>query len=492
MQPIKRAPLSRMRARRSVALSVAAMWLGVGNSAVAANSPNYAPGPNASHVHSPSALAQAATATAQHPEHTMPDDSFTLQTGIADGKLVFIGKGGTIDGQVNPTLEVNENDMVQVTIINGEGAKHNIVFPDFNTTSQIVAGKRASSTVVFRASSRGSFPYYCDVPGHRESGMEGRVEVHAKAKPTETGAMSVVRDPTELPPSIPVRAPATLRFDLETVEVVGRLDANMTYTYWTFNGKVPGPFLRARVGDTIEVHLKNAKDSVMIHSIDLHAVTGPGGGAGFTQADPGEEKLFTFKALQPGLYVYHCATPMVANHIAAGMYGMILIEPEAGLPKVDHEFYVMQGEIYTGSDTPNKGLQEFSVEKLLDERPDYFVFNGALGAVTEQHPMHAKVGETVRIFFGVGGPNFTSSFHMIGEIFDRVYSFASLTSPALTNVQTVSVPPGGAAMVEMKLQVPGRYIMVDHALSRMERGLVGYMLVAGPPAPDVIHPGKAE
>lgn len=492
MQPIRLAALSRMNARRSLALLVGVMWLGICNSAVAADAPNHTYHPNASNGHSPSVLAQAATATARQPDHTMPDDTFTLQTGIADGKLVFIGKGGKIDGQVNPTLEVSEDDVVQVTIINGEGAKHDIVFPDFKTISQIVAGKRASSTVVFRASSRGSFSYYCDVPGHRESGMEGRVEVHARAKPAESKAYSIARDPTELPPPISVRAPTTLRFDLETIEVEGWLGDDMTYTYWTFNGKVPGPFLRARVGDTVEMHLKKAKDSVMIHSIDLHAVTGPGGGAGFTQADPGEEKVFTFRAMQPGHFVYHCATPMVANHIAVGMYGMILIEPEAGLPKVDHEFYVMQGEIYTDSDAPTKGPQEFSVEKLLAEHPDYFVFNGALGAITEQHPMHAKVGETVRIFFGVGGPNFTSSFHMIGEIFDRVYSFASLTSPALTNVQTVSVPPGGAAMVEMKLQVPGRYIMVDHALSRMERGLVGYMLVDGPPAPDVFHSGQAE
>lgn len=439
----------------------------------------------------PRAQAQAPAALPMSMDHSMPDASFTLVTGIADGKMVFIGRGGKIDGRVNPTLDVNENDTVQITLINGEGAQHDIVVPDFRTTSQFVTGKRASSTVVFRVGSRGSFSYYCNVPGHRESGMEGRLEVHPKAAPVAGGAPSIVRDPAELPPPIPVRAPTTVRFDLETVEVVGQLDDAMTYTYWTFNGKVPGPMLRARVGDTIELHLKNAKDSLMIHSIDLHAVIGPGGGAGMTQVDPGQERVFTFKAMRPGLYVYHCATPMVANHIAAGMYGMILIEPEAGLPKVDREFYMMQGEIYTDADAPNKGLQEFSVEKLLNEHPDYFVFNGAIGGLTDLHPMHAKVGETVRIFFGVGGPNFTSSFHMIGEIFDRVYPFGSLTSPALTDVQTVSVPPGGAAMVETKLHVPGRYIMVDHALSRMERGLVGYLIVDGKPDPTVIHEGKA-
>jgi nitrite reductase (NO-forming) len=474
----------------AVALSVA-----TAGPALAADPPSPAADPHASHMQSPAPLQLTQSRTpAPQPkpmaEHSMPDASFTLATGIADGKMVFIGRGGKIDGQVNPTLQVNENDTVQITIVNGEGQRHDIVIPDFRTTSQYVTGKRASSTVAFKVGSRGSFSYFCDVPGHRDSGMEGRIEVRAKAAPVAGGATSVVRDPAELPPPIPVRAPTTVRVDLETVELVGQLDENMTYTYWTFNGKVPGPFLRARVGDTVEMHLKNAADSLMIHSIDLHAVLGPGGGAGMTQADPGQEKVFSFQAMKPGLYVYHCATPMVANHIAAGMYGMILIEPEAGLPKVDREFYVMQGEIYTGADVPNKGLQEFSVDKLLSEHPDYFVFNGALGGLTDLHPMHAKVGETVRIFFGVGGPNFTSSFHMIGEIFDRVYSFASLTSPALTDVQTISVPPGGATMVEMKLPVPGRFIMVDHALSRMERGLVGYMIVDGPPNPAIIRSGQ--
>lgn len=489
MQPTANGFFGTAIGTRMAAIPAALACLCLAGWALAAEPPKR---PAASDMHSSDAPAAGSAAAAPLPRNIMPDASFTLVTGIAEGKLVFIGKGGKIDGQVNPTLEVNENDVVQVTVINGEGAKHNIVFPDFNTTSQVVAGKRASSTVVFRAGSRGSFAYYCALPGHRDSGMEGRIEVRAKAQPSAGGAISVVRDPTELPPPIALRGPATLRFDLETVELEGRLDDNMTYTYWTFNGKVPGPFLRARVGDTVEMHLRNAKDSLMVHSVDLHAVTGPGGGATMTQAEPGEEKVFTFKALQPGLYVYHCATPMVANHIAAGMYGMILIEPEAGLAKVDREFYVMQGEIYTGSDTPTAGAQEFSVDKLLAERPDYFVFNGSLGALTEQHPMRAKVGETVRLFFGVGGPNFTSSLHMIGEIFDRAYSFASLTSPALTNVQTISVPPGGAAMVEMKLQAPGRYILVDHALSRLERGLVGFMVVEGAPQPDVIHPGPAQ
>jgi nitrite reductase (NO-forming) len=181
---------------------------------------------------------------------------------------------------------------------------------------------------------------------------------------------------------------------------------------------------------------------------------------------------------------------MVAHHIASGMYGLILVEPEEGLPPVDREFYVMQGELYTQNAFGQKGHQDFNEEKLLNEQPDYFVLNGAVGSLTTEYPLKAKVGETVRIFYGVGGPNFSSSFHVIGEILDRVYDQASLTSAPLTNVQTTLVPPGGATMVEFKLEVPGRYILVDHALSRLERGLAGYLLVEGLPSPDLYREGN--
>ena len=297
----------------------------------------------------------------------------------------------------------------------------------------------------------------------------------------------IARDPTDIPVSIGIRAATTVRLDLEAMEVVGQLADGTTFPYWTFNGKVPGPFFRVRVGDTVEVHLKNNPNSTMNHSVDFHAVTGPGGGAVFTSSAPGVETMFTFKALNPGLYVYHCATPMVAEHISNGMYGMILVEPEGGLPKVDREFYVMQGEIYTTGKFGEQGMQMPDTEKLLNETPDYYVLNGEVGALTANHPLKANVGETVRIFFGVGGPNKTSAFHVIGEIFDRVYNLASVTTPPMTDVQTTLVPPGGATMVEFQVQVPGRYILVDHALSRLQRGLAGYLVVEGPEAPEILN-----
>jgi nitrite reductase (NO-forming) len=299
------------------------------------------------------------------------------------------------------------------------------------------------------------------------------------------GPVSIVRDPTDLPPPVGKRGPQRLRVDLETTEVTGQLADGTTYRYWTFNNKVPGPFVRVRVGDTVEVRLKNHEDSVMMHNVDFHAVTGPGGGAKATEAGPGEARGFEFTAINPGLYVYHCAVPMAAQHIANGMYGLILVEPEGGLPKVDHEFYVMQGELYTEQPFGTKGELTESHEKLMNERPEYFVFNGAVGALTTEKPLKAKVGETVRVYFGVGGPNYTSSFHVIGEVFDRVHGMGSLTTPPVRDVQTVSVPPGGATVVDFKLEVPGKYILVDHALTRVERGLAGVLEVEGPENPDI-------
>lgn len=302
----------------------------------------------------------------------------------------------------------------------------------------------------------------------------------------------ISRAPDDLPSPLRRTTSEEVHVTLETVEITGRLADGSSYTYWTFNGKVPGPFIRVRVGDSVVVTLKNADTSTMVHSVDFHAVTGPGGGAVATQTQPGEATSFTFKALNPGLYVYHCATPMVAQHIANGMYGLILVEPEGGLPPVDREYYVMQGEIYTAEPFTQKGAKNFDLVKLLDESPEYFVLNGSVGALTVDHPLEARVGETVRIFFGVGGPNFPSSFHVIGEIFDRVYELASLTAPPLTDVQTTLVPTGGATMVEFKVEVPGRYILVDHSLSRLERGLAGYLLVEGPDAPEIFSGEVAE
>jgi nitrite reductase (NO-forming) len=220
----------------------------------------------------------------------------------------------------------------------------------------------------------------------------------------------------------------------------------------------------------------------------LHAVTGPGGGAVYTQTAPGQTTSFTFQAIIPGLFVYHCATASIPHHISSGMYGLILVEPEGGMPPVDREFYVMQGEIYTQQPYGQPGQTTFDFTAMSHEDPTYFVFNGqAAGLTTDEHALRATVGETVRIYFGDGGPNATSSFHVIGEMFDRVYPEGSVTAEPVTNVQTTLVPTGGSTIVEFTVDVPGRYLLVDHSLSRLERGLVGYLIVDGPEQPDIFH-----
>ncbi|WP_245451068.1 copper-containing nitrite reductase [Borborobacter arsenicus] len=418
---------------------------------------------------------------------------FTLRTGIATGRMVYIGVGGDIDGQINPTLMVHEGELVQINLINGEGAEHDVVIDQYAARSSIVVGKNASSTFSFTATKVGEFSYFCSIAGHRQAGMEGLIQVMPGQRAAmDTDAADIVRDPADLPGPIGQRPPQVVRVDLETVELTGRLDDGTTYVYWTFDRKVPGPFVRVRVGDTVEVHLKNAADSVMMHSVDFHAATGPGGGADFTQIAPGEEAVVTFQALKPGIYVYHCATPSVAHHITSGMYGLILVEPEGGLPQVDREFYVMQGELYTVEPFGTQGEMEMDYDKLISERPEYFLFNGSVGALTKSHPLYANAGETVRIFFGVGGPNYTSSFHVIGEIFDHVYTLGSVTSPPVAGVQTVTVPPGGATIVDFKIDRGGHYVLVDHALSRAERGLAGYLIVDGPENDDIMHAGPAK
>lgn len=454
----------------------------------------------------PASAAGAATASIapQSRAHTI-----ALSTGLVDGKMVFLGA----DGKPNPTLRGRVGDTIEITIASGEGAQHDIVFPELNVASEKFDASTGAKKLRFKLTQAGRFTYICSIAGHRQIGMEGVLEVTGgdgivpvttaavkpvKAKvraadaalPASAKAVSVAMDPTAVPAPLARRAPQLVKYRIETVELDGKLADGTTFTYWTFDRKVPGPMLRVRVGDTVELTLANARDSKMVHSIDLHAVTGPGGGADDLQVPPGQEKTVTFKALNPGLYVYHCATALVPEHISAGIYGLILVEPEGGLPKVDREFYVMQGDIYTKGAHGAKGHQPFSTDKLAAEQPDYYVFNGAVGALTKEHKLRAKVGETVRMYFGVGGPNKISSFHVVGEIFDRVYNLAATNQPA-HDVQTTLVAPGGAAIVEFKVDYPGHYMLVDHALSRVGKGLVGVLEVEGKADPSIYRKGSA-
>lgn len=290
-----------------------------------------------------------------------------------------------------------------------------------------------------------------------------------------------------VPPPITRSAPARVVVELEAREYLGALTDEVQYNFWSFNGTVPGPMIRVRVGDTVELRLKNPKNSVFPHNIDLHAVNGPGGGAAVTLVSPGQEASFAFKALAPGLYIYHCASPVpsIPAHIANGMYGMILVDPQAGLPPVDKEYYVLQSEFFTKSAGPVDVL-ELSMEKGLAEHPDYVVFNGREGALMGDE-LTAKVGDTVRIYFGNIGPNSASSFHIIGEIFDTVYVEGALEGTVNHNVQTTLVPSAGSTIVEFKVDVPGTLVLVDHSIFRVAKGAIGILTVTGKENPGIFN-----
>lgn len=291
-------------------------------------------------------------------------------------------------------------------------------------------------------------------------------------------------DPTAVPAPINRNHSEHIQIDLIAQEVISEVGDGIGFNYWTYNQQVPGPMFRVREGDTVTVSLTNHESSLHEHNIDLHSVTGPGGGGAVTKVQPGETKSFTWKALNPGLYVYHCATSNISTHNAHGQYGMILVEPEEGLPPVDKEFYVMQGELYTVGGLGVKGLTQFDSQALMDGIPSYITFNGKL---QPDKFMEAEVGDTVRIYVGNGGLNLISSFHVIGEIFDKVYPEAAIGSDIHHNVQTTAVLPGGASIVEFTLEVPGSYTLVDHALARMNKGAWAVLSVTGEENPEVFE-----
>jgi nitrite reductase (NO-forming) len=289
---------------------------------------------------------------------------------------------------------------------------------------------------------------------------------------------AILTAPPHVPPRIERDHATRVVVELETIELDLELAPGVTYRAWTFGGTIPGSFIRVREGDLVEFHLKNAHDSDVPHNIDLHAVSGPGGGAKASLTMPGHETTFEFRAIHPGLYVYHCATAPVGLHVANGMYGLILVEPKEGMKPVDREYYVMQSEFYTTGKFMEKGHWDFDMDRAMAENPSYVLFNGHTNALMGDNAIEAEVGETIRLFVGNGGPNLVSSFHVIGAVLDNVYSEGGTT--ANHNVQTTLVPAGGSAITEFRANVPGELILVDHSIFRaFNKGALGMLTVTG-------------
>lgn len=405
----------------------------------------------------------------------------------------------------NPNrIKVKEGQAVTLTLDNRQGAiEHDFVIKELGLHLHAKAGQKTSHNLVFKQP--GDFKFDCTLPGHHDSGMSGKLTV----EPIELTATPVnsdidpIRAGTDNIPDLPIgirrlpvpqaapplirKQPEFVKVELEAKPVTALLTENVAYNYWTFNGTVPGPMIRLRQDDTVQLTLNNSPLSPITHSIDSHGITGPGGGAKFMQTAVGDKSILRFKAIKPGAYVYHCATPVIPHHISNGMYGLMVVEPSAGWPKVDREFYVMQGDLYLEGNSNQRGIHEASMHKMDEEEPDFVVFNGSVGALSKDNVLKAKVGETVRIFFGVGGPNVTSSFHVIGEMFDKVY-IGGNPSEFISDVQTALVPAGGSVVVDLKLEAPGTYILVDHSLSRLKKGAAGFLEVEGAENPDVFQP----
>ena len=417
------------------------------------------------------------------PVITQDESEFTLRA----ENMQYIGVGGDINDIVNPDLVVELGNRVTITIIMGETSLHDVAIEGYDVASEQLIAEGSRDSITFIADEEGAFAYFCSVPGHRSMGMEGSMIVGDGAAAIEQiGAAldvdvdNIAKDPFDIPAPVSRNESATVDIYMEAVEVTAEIEDGTTFSYWTYNGTVPGPMFRARVGDTVVVHFSNDVNSTMHHNVDFHAVTGQGGGAAATESAPGETTTFSFLAQHAGLFVYHCATPDVPTHISKGMYGLILIEPEAPLPEVDNEIYIMQGDIYTKWKPGTDGHQEFDDVALFEENPTYVVFNGKFHGFTGDNALQANVGESMRIYFGVGGPNTISSIHVIGEVFDRVWNQADLVSDPMISVQTTLVPPGGAVVVDLEFDVPANYILVDHALTRaFHKGAIGIIQVTG-------------
>ena len=296
---------------------------------------------------------------------------------------------------------------------------------------------------------------------------------------------AVMTHAPEVPPPVNRDHAALVKVKMETIEKTMKMADGVDYTYWTFNGDVPGQMIRVREGDTVEVEFSNNPNSTVPHNVDFHASTGTGGGAAATFTAPGRTSTFRWKALQSGLYIYHCAVAPVGMHIGNGMYGLVLVEPKEGLPKVDKEFYIVQGDFYTKGKYGEPGLQPFDMDKAIREDADYVVFNGHVGAIAGDNALKAKVGETVRMYVGNGGPNLVSSFHVIGEIFDKVYVEGGKLINE--NVQSTLIPAGGAAIIEFKVDIPGSFTIVDHSLFRaFNKGALGQLVVEGEDHPEIM------
>jgi nitrite reductase (NO-forming) len=381
------------------------------------------------------------------------------------------------------SVVVDKAGTYPVTFKNTGAALHNVTFAD-GTKIEAKPGETAKGEVTVP---EGGISFICDIPGHAQAGMKGAVSI---AGATGAGggnqggdhggpppATDVQADPNA-PPYTPfdATAPAALSGTTHDIDLVIE-EKNMTVArgfvqaVWTFGGTVPGPVIRVHVGDTIRVHLKNPATNKLSHSVDFHA-SQVAWNDEMTSIAPGEEKFYEWRADYAGVWMYHCGTAPALHHIANGMYGMVIVEPKEGWPKVDREFALIQSEWYLGPQGQPIDLDKASAGAPA---PDFVVFNGIFNQYQE-HPLEVPTGGKVRIFLLDVGPNIDSSFHIVGTIFETVIKEGiRLTpdNPGHYGSQAVDLSPAQGAIIEFTTAEDGLYPIVTHAFNFVGRGALG-------------------
>ncbi len=320
-----------------------------------------------------------------------------------------------------------------VTFKNTGSIPHDLTFAD-GTKLAANAGETVTGKVAVPAA---GITFICSIPGHAEAGMKGCGQ-RLRARPPSGGdshggpapTTDVAADPnapeyTLYDATAPAVLPGTTHdIDLVVEEKKMTVAPGFVVGVWTFNGTVPGPVIRVHLGDTIRVHLKNPATNKLPHSVDFHA-SQVAWNDEMTSINPGEEKLYEWKADYAGVWMYHCGTAPALHHIANGMYGMVIVEPKGGFKQVDKEFALVQSEWYLGPQGEPASLTKASAGAPA---PDFVVFNGVANQYKD-NPLLVDTGKSVRIFILDAGPNIDSSFHIVGTIFNTVIKEGIELSP---------------------------------------------------------------
>jgi nitrite reductase (NO-forming) len=402
-----------------------------------------------------------------------------------------------VSGEVLGTLEVTAVDLgfqpndltvdnpgaYEVKLVNDGSIVHDLTFAD-GTKITADTKQTASGTVTVPAD---GLSFICSIPGHADAGMKGTITVAGATAGSGTAsggdhggpapATDGQPDPnapkyTLYDATAPAALPGTTHdIDLVVQEKKMTVAEGFVVAVWTFNGTVPGPVIRVKVGDTIRVHLKNPATNQLPHSVDFHA-SQVAWNDEMTSIKPGEEKLYEWTADYAGVWMYHCGTAPALHHIANGMYGMVIVEPKEGLPRVDREFALVQSEWYLGPQGEPASLTKAAAGA---PSPDLVVFNGVANQYKD-NPLEVPTGGTVRVFVLDAGPSIDSSFHIVGTIFNTVIKEGiqlTPSNPGHYGSQAVDLSPAQGAIIEFTTPEDGLYPVVTHAFNFVGRGALG-------------------